>query len=356
MSKDERKTEYAIQSAKPCTRDLLGEDVYKLSSLVQFGRGLSKWPPSHDLSTGSANIVISTSEMHVLFSNNNNRAVSSDFYRAFQSQSQNNVALTCLGAVGDNGQPAAVIKKLPKRAAPEKLDFLFVYPGTNNSLVRDDVDLNAVAKVVGKFLYVEAGKRDKHSLMEIQRTIVHEGVHFFGQNEILGSSPKGGDQGFSSRQFLIAKYRENIDFRASVVQELCVGKELLEAIFIDTKNSREEVKTLLIKMIKIGNDRRDNSTINVKDAEEFWYLVEGIPQYLDHEILIRNGAKGALIDLFRPYCMKEEYNTSVFYPLLAGAAIAHGLDFVLGSREAWQGYAKFDRMGPSSWMVFLKYL
>ena len=356
LSKDELDIENAIRSAKPCARALLGDDTYKLVPLVQLAREHSRWPPSHDLRDGNANIVISTPDQRILFSVENNRGLSADFYRAYGRQSKNKMVLTCLDSSSRPTQPAVAIKNPQKRLGKERIDFLFVYPGSKDSLVRDGVDLNAVAKAVGKFLYIEVGALDKRGLIELQRTIVHEGAHFFCQTELLAASPKGGDEGFSSRQLLMAQYRGNIDFRDSVDREICVAKELLEAVFSDTKKNKSEVKSLLLKMIKIANDRRESSGTNVNDAEKFWYLVEGIPQYLDHAILIQNGAKSAIIDPFDAHCTNGERYTNAFYPLLAGAAIGHGLDFVLGSREAWKNSAKFDAMGPNNWMMVLKNL
>jgi len=111
-----------------------------------------------------------------------------------------------------------------------------------------------------------------------------------------------------------------------------------------------------VKMTAIANDRRDSSTIDVQEAEKFWYLVEGIPQYMDEQILIKNGSARDIVSSYRAHCSITQQTNDVFYPLLAGAALSHGLDFILGSREAWKNSAKFDDAGPNNWVIFLKYL
>jgi len=343
----------AKQSVPPCTQDILGKDLYKLGLLVRDSRGMSKWPPNHDLSAGFANIVINTPEGIALFSNTNNQKTGLDFYRAMGHQTDKGASLACLGRAGDLNQAAAWIKSRPRRTVSEPLDFLFVYAGSNGSQWRGGRDLNAAANVIGKFLYIEVGILDKTALVEIQRTIIHEGVHFFGQSNILISAPKVSDVGSSSRELLIAEYRENDDFRLSVHRELCIGREILDKVFAESKPTKSEIRSLLVHMVGIANDRRDGSRIDVKEAEKFWYLVEGIPQYMDQQILIKNGSASDIGHSYRIYCTSMQSPVDGFYPLLAGAALSHGLDFVLGSRDAWQNSAKFDVTGPNNWSIFL---
>lgn len=226
--------------------------------------------------------------------------------------------------------------------------FDFIYP--HHDLSRREVGNSpqAAASVLGRYLYVTLPSIDASQLIELERTLVHEGMHLFGQGHILGREPEPPAMALSGRGFLEQKVLEDPLFRKGVIAEVCEAHRVLRLI-IESRPSREEVREGLRRMR--ANAQQRFLFYNSRDVELFWYYTEGIPQYLDHQILLRpsGSTRDQLLSLYDGYCKGDISGGQVFYPNLVGAAYLHGYEYLVGLNHlSWS--SRISSNGPLNFL------
>ena len=202
--------------------------------------------------------------------------------------------------------------------------FQFVYPNSENHAVIK----YKLSNLLGKYLFVNQRRDSKLEADEVSRTIVHEAIHLFGQDRLVLMEPNF-DQEISSRYYLDNLRKTNIQFHGIIKNQICYSYEVLK-LRIQNKNfnyKKREGALLLSKLLRLNKDKKVNYGID--DIESYWYLLEGIPEYLDHQILLTQ-SPDRLLEIYRTSCEEKDDKLEYFYPNLVGAAIFHSYE-MLGS-------------------------
>jgi len=205
-----------------------------------------------------------------------------------------------------------------------------------------------IALVVGDILLLQEKNLTKNTAEEIQRTIVHEGLHLFGQSRVVSNEPEMAGATLGPRASLEHLDAVETPYRDSVTQEVCVETEMMKLVLSDNRDYKMLVALKLQEVFQIMFERQRK--FDTSKAEAYWYFIEGVPQYLDQKFIFkRNPSK--VQNLYENYCTRSGGAQNGFYANYAGAAILHGLEFVLGSQEQWRLNVGFERASLDDWLL-----
>lgn len=255
--------------------------------------------------------------------------------------------------------------------------------------------LTPLLKYFNNVLYTNFEHLTSRSLISLQQKIVHEGVHLFEQEELLSYSPEFTPhiylqnftnqdlpkpdlpnpeltphiylQNFAnenipnnekiidelctflnatvdqldSREYL--KYKEKClpNFQELVVNEICLGNKLMQTIIENKHPNKDSKKIVLDLMQELKNVFIKRTELyNDQDLliELYWYLVEGVPQYLEQKISLEKDTN-RISDYYGMYCEKGYKSADIFYALFTGASIWHGFDHLSNNSEKWEHLA-----------------
>lgn len=202
--------------------------------------------------------------------------------------------------------------------------FEFVYP----TIKDDNLYKNKLAIHLGKYLFINRMSSSELGFDEVSRTIVHESIHLFGQDRLILMEPQF-DYEISSRSYLENLSKINPQFQDEIRIQICYSFDVLKLRLKkgNVAYKKKQSAFLLSKLIKSNRNAKVNYGIG--EIENYWYLVEGIPEYYDHQVLVTH-SPDRLLDIYRFSCEQRDKNLSYFYPNLIGAAIFHGYE-MLGS-------------------------
>lgn len=268
-----------------------------------------------------------------------------------------------------NGHPVSfiLIKRSEANPQAKKREFFtFIHP-----FKADEAgEYVYFKKFFGKILLINLDTLNESNVRELELTIAHEAMHLFGQDTIQNSEPafhpayeaieteikekntstvhdseKGchdSIQNFnhqSGRDYLEFKLKCSMAFKQSVIKETCLNLQLIKFIKNTSKSNpsnRLHVAVIMKEMLSELEIRTNLYEDSDLPLEWYWYLLEGVPQFMEQKILLQQNSD-RIIQQYESYCQQKEGHEEYFYPLLTGAAIWHGLDYLFDSTEDW-GY------------------
>jgi len=236
---------------------------------------------------------------------------------------------------------------LVTRTWPAIRPYVLVFPQTGGV----PEELTVLSRLLGRVLYVEVSSFAPAALVEMERSIVHEGLHLFVQQDVMAEEP-----GFDAPAAQLMRGRAGLEdlvktdsgFRDSVVGDVCMAEQMVA--LIDQAAPVQEVRSLLGAIIQHNSIRSE--TYGVGAVEQYWCWLEGIPQYLDQQVL-RQSDSQAWVRTYAQFCDRAESEPAQFYPALIGAAFAHALDYVTGN-GLWKEVAAFIPGGAGTWFQFMR--
>ena len=343
-----------LRLAEECSR-VFSSDAVAISARIGSALSNGVWAGTKFL-TGRP-VLIDTPEGFVL-TGYGSLDRGREFFSRLDSQLWNLPLRECQFAVPASALSPSVstvsVLHLPfSRKVPSKTGhaYDFIYPQYDLGRRASGNSPQAAASILGRYLYITLPSVDDSQLIELERTLIHEGMHLFGQGHILGREPVPPAMALTGRGFLEQKVLEDPLFRKGVVSEVCEAHRVLRLI-LESRSSREEVREGLRRMRAIAQQRF--SIYNSRDLEFFWYYAEGIPQYLDHQVLLKDRGFGQdkLLSLYDGYCKGEISGGQVFYPNLVGAAYLHGYDYLVSSSHlTWS--SRVSSNGPLNFLDHL---
>jgi len=267
-----------------------------------------------------------------------------------------------------NKIPYLLISKKNKPIANKEIHFFnFLYQHKNDTYN----EYESIKKYFSRILLINLESTSSNSLEELELTVTHEAMHLFGQDNIQFFEPlykfnkinheqlivqnqsqiieinecelqQSYIDRFSGREYLQYKEKCQFAFKKSVIQEMCLDLNLIDLIVKKNNIKDNESRLHAILLLKeILKEIENRSTIDGEDSfalEWYWYLMEGVPQYMEQRILLEKN-QVRLISQYNSYCDQQNGYEEYFYPLLTGAAIWHGLDYVFESADEWVNLA-----------------
>ena len=336
-----------------CSDKNIGEGIAIINKNVQHSKKITAWPPNYNLSDKT--IVISTTKALIFYTNTNSTKEINKIKELSEELVRRKLHLICFDKSNSSIYPTAIFQYTKPELASNLTSYSFVYPTFTPRLSNNQVNLNYVSNKLGSFLYIYLPSTSDTDLTEMQRTLTHEGAHFFGQSKIINLQPLIVGTEIDSRSYLSTNYEKNSHFRGLVNQELCIASSLLEGVLVYPKKSKNDINDLLYQMWIIRKERNNINEVDIIEAENFWYLVEGIPQFLDHNVLIEKKQISKLINSYKLFCEEDYISNFSFYPLYAGAAVAAGIEYSNGSLEYLKANSEFNSSGLLKWNIMLNF-
>ena len=203
--------------------------------------------------------------------------------------------------------------------------FRFIYPPTKNLPASP---IENLARKTGPILFITTYSNTSLEIEEIQRTVIHEGMHLFGQQELLILEPENTQSRLSSREYLQQLAMLNESFKNDINKQICLASTIVQHKLKQSKVPDNGILLNIAELIELNLLNKDK--YEIKDIENYWILVEGIPEYLDHQILMKY-APERLIAIYQQACELRGLQPKSFYPNLIGAAIFHSFDIINGN-------------------------
>lgn len=352
-----------------CSSQDVGSDIKEIDESVQYIYQHWNWPVAKDLVYKNS-LLIQYDVYWLIY----NQANLSQQELLAQFKSNEDHSLFCINS--SNQIPYLLIKKKTKPIKNKKIQFFnFLYHKDKQGFE----DYANISKFFGKTLLINLESVNPNILEELELTITHEALHLFGQDKIQFSEPvinkKKNEiqtinldqtainidgkcnidqkilEEFDGREYLEYKNKCSLDFKKSVSHEICLDRNLM--IFImqtrnDRKNDNKLHVLLSLKEIIYEMEKRLSIDENeIFSLEWYWYLMEGVPQYMEQIILMEKNPN-RLVSQYNAYCEELSGHEEYFYPLLAGSAIWHGLDYIHDTKEEWADLAmQYDYNVPS---------
>jgi hypothetical protein len=346
-----------------CNERDLNKNINKINLSVQYVYKNWDWELARELIDKSV-ILVEFKNYWILYGIHN----INESFTPLNFENSIDTIFSCLNK--SNKIPYLLInKKNTPKPGKENQFFHFLYKNQNDGLD----EYTAVKKYFNRILLVNLESTSSNSLEELELTITHEALHLFGQDNIhftepfykfnkinedqligINQNPRIITNGcelqqssmdiLSSREYLQYKVNCHTAFNESVIKETCLDLNLLKFIVqtnnIKDNDTRLQAVFLLKEIIKEIEKR---STIDGEDRfalEWYWYLMEGVPQYMEQRILLEKNQQ-KLISQYQLYCKQENGYEEYFYPLLTGAAVWHGLDYLFESTDDWTNIARY---------------
>ena len=107
---------------------------------------------------------------------------------------------------------------------------------------------------------------------------------------------------------------------------------------------------LLIQSISVSEIRQEQ--FQTKALESYWYLLEGLPQYLDQNYLKKKNPQ-KLIRIYKNFCSDKDAQAKIFFPNMTGAALFMGVEYVFENifdgDESWKEALKLEYEQVQRW-------
>lgn len=218
-----------------------------------------------------------------------------------------------------------------------------------------------------RLLEVSIRRIDEHHLRELGRLIVHEGAHLFGQDALTMplygacSDPTDPNSKSCRNQLLVesqASHPGNApDLANTIAFEVCTSAELVRCIFGDTcksdqrievseekvpHKSRRQVVSSLLEQIVVSIEERTLG--RSQTIESYWYLLEGVPTYLESSFLHSKG----FLSMIESQCFRHKLTTrkmTDLHHMYVGAALIAGFKFCISTPGLVEKVASFSKEG-----------
>jgi hypothetical protein len=242
--------------------------------------------------------------------------------------------------------------------------------------IRSDRDFSAsqsnLVRLIGRsgfdrVLEVSLQRLDEHNLRELGRLIVHEGAHLFGQDALTmplyGAcrDPNDSTSKNCRAQLLVESQNDHpgneADRASRVSREVCASAELVRCLYgdscrhadghsIQTEGLSLAAKRVLVSatLEQIVTSIEERTLGRSQTIESFWYLLEGVPTYLEISFLKKEG----FISLIDSQCIRHQVKsrrTTDLHHLYVGAALIAGFKFCISTPGRVEQVASFSKEG-----------
>ncbi len=349
-------------AVEKCNQNEISKDINKIDKSVQYAYKSWDWEVARELIAKST-LLIQYENSWIIYGLQNfkNNLNLSDL--------KNTIDYTSFCLFNDNLYPFLLIIKKDKPAKNKDIQFYnFLYRSDKNTFN----EYAAIKKNLGTTLLIHLISVSDNLLEELELTITHEAMHLFGQEDIQFLEPlftfkKINDEQlisknlsnfseynhcetqqinvdkFTGREYLQYTEKCNTEFNKSVMLEICLDYNLMK--FIAQTNNKKDSNSkihVLFSLKEIILEIENRSNINGDESfalEWYWYLMEGVPQYMEQRLLLEKN-QTRLLSQYESYCEQREGHQEYFYPLLTGSAIWHGLDYLFDSKDEWSHLAQ----------------
>lgn len=318
---------------KPC-RASSGPTVSNVLDAVSDALARGKWQYGYNLENGNP-LLIRVDRVLFLIGNISPTAAKT-YFRLFSVTGSSS---NCVFSSNGSGIEYLVIDR-PKNTTlmPDDRNYLFLYPG--DSARKYVTELEQLSKVIGKTLVLQFPDSSPKNLLEMRKTIVHEGAHLFGQEIIASVEPLPPDTRQTGRAYIEQLVQTNQDFRESVQNEFCHARKLFAEVNAARDIDRDEdIKGILLQMLDESETRGD--LFDVYDLESFWYVLEGVPQYLE-QLIDKETDPRVLEQRYDQLCASASDAEFSLYFVYLGAAFLHGVDLVSSEKSSELEFFYFD--------------
>ena len=345
-----------------CGPKEITKDINKINQSVQYVYNNWDWEVTKDLITKS-NVLIQYENHWIIYGVQNLENQSN------LSELKSSLDYTQFCLDHSSPYPYLLINRKNKPKQGKETQFYnFLYPYQKNEFI----EYALIKKYLGKTLLINLTSVSDNLLEELELTITHEALHLFGQENIQFSEPiyafqkinddqlMGGNptttienntceiqqskiDAFTGREYLQYKEKCHQLFNKSVMNEICLDYELIKFITQTNNIKDNNNKThVLFSLKEIILEIENRSNINGDESfalEWYWYLMEGVPQYIEQRLLLEKN-QTRLLSQYESYCAQRDGHQEYFYPLLTGSAIWHGLDYLFDSKKDWTHLAQ----------------
>lgn len=338
---------FAAYPMQPCA-ERLGAQLDFVDAKVSEAVNASTWVGGYDLKRQYVLALQSSTVLRLYFKTGGDAAwTQTSINKILGLLSSEKSALTCVDDGKVRGDSILRIIRFESQTSSwQPTPFRFISSLSPSRQIEDR--WIKLASAFGKILLLEEIDFKSDVMEEVQRSIIHEAMHLYGQKNLFSQEPQGLDNTTSGRMYL--RHLESIDeeYRNSIKRELCLNSQLMRLVIENDANSKIRVLELLQKILAVYFQR--DKMFGVGSIDAYWYMVEGVPQFLDQKFILKKNPQKVL----RAYDVYCQYATGMhqgFYGNLAGSAIFHGLDHIYGESAAWKSTLNVDRDRAHLWIL-----
>ena len=339
------------KESERCTEKISRENI-QLNNIVEEAILESKWQKEYALEANYT-IAIQTKNTFTIYSGGKEKQTNDDDVIEVIKILNDNKIIEFCNQIKKTKDGQSLILTLIKPEVDEwKVNgYQLIYP--DRSMASQEKKLTQLANKLGKFLLVHSDKLGEDAFLEIGRTVIHEGMHLFGQQQIIAAEPLSPDPAIRGRAYL---QMNDSQYRELVQAEICLNAKMIEKIIEYPVDVRQQEKNdlmileLLIQSISVSEIRQEQ--FQTKALESYWYFLEGLPQYLDQNYLKKKNPQ-KLIRIYRNFCSDKEAQAKIFFPNMAGAALFMGVEYVFENifdgDESWKEALKLEYEQVQRW-------
>jgi hypothetical protein len=350
-----------FKNFQPCSNSLISK-FFPIHDVVTSTYSNWNWPPT-EIVNPKASLLIEL-DNHLFFFGLQNLKKELSFSKLEKNDKIKNICIN-----KNSKLPFLYIQTTESKLKKKDNGFYsFLHQG-----IKDEYEEFSILKdYFGSILYTNLEMMTGISFVTLEIKLTHEAIHLFGQSELQSSSPEFRAVNvvesklpeeisslesmvyfqncnelsntlvdMSSREYLQYKEKCSPMFKELVQNEICLDYKLIQIILnnrVPDESSRKEIHSLLSEIIDILRKRTALHDDGGLQLEWYWYLLEGVPQYVEQKISLKK-YQDRIEDHYKSYCLGGEDHVGIFYPLLTGAAIWHGLEYIFDSRSEWEELA-----------------
>jgi hypothetical protein len=351
---------FLFKNFETCSKSTISK-FNQIHNVVSSTYSSWNWPPI-EIVKAKASLLIEL-ENHLFFYGLQNLKKE---FSVNELKKNNKIKYICINT--NSNIPFLYIQTSGKKTKKENGFYSFLHQG-----IKDEFEEFSILKdYFGSILYTNLEMISEISLITLEIKLTHEAIHLFGQGELQNSSPEfmavnvfeNGELdkinsietliyfqncselsktlvNISSREYLQYKEKCSPIFSELVQKEICLDYKLIQIILSSSEpdeNSKNEIHSLLGEIKDTLRKRTELFNDQGLKLEWYWYILEGIPQYAEQKVSL-NKNQDRIENHYKSYCLQGEDHDGIFYPLLTGAAIWHGLDFIFDDRSKWDELA-----------------
>lgn len=339
------------KKSKRCAEKISRENI-QLNQIVGEAIGASRWRKEYALEANYT-IAVQTKNSFTIYSGGIGKETNNDDIDEIVRIVNPNKSIEFCEEIRKNkdGQSLTLIFIKPEVDEWKVNGYQLIYP--ERGMGSQDNTLTRLANKLGKFLLIHSDSLGEDAILEIGRTVIHEGMHLFGQQQIIGAEPLSPDPSIRGRTYL---QLNNPKYAELVQEEICLNAEMIERINENYEDIHQQAENdfkiieLLYKSIRVSEKRQEK--FNTKPMESYWYLLEGLPQYLDQNYLKKRNPK-KLVRIYKNLCSDPDAQSKTFYPNMTGAALFMGIEYVFEvifqGDDSWKNALKLEYEQVQLW-------
>jgi hypothetical protein len=158
--------------------------------------------------------------------------------------------LTCVDNGKARGDSILRIIRFESQASNwQPMPFRFISSLSSSGQIEDR--WIKLASTVGKILLLEETDFKSDVMEEVQRSIIHEAMHLYGQKNLFSQEPQGLNGTLKGRMYLRHLEASDEVYGDLIKQELCLDSRLMQVIFENNEKSRLVVLELLQQIFNV---------------------------------------------------------------------------------------------------------